>query len=80
MAVLKVGCVLSVDKREDCILFRIDDGFLNVRNCILKLPYNNSVPKIGDGVVYTLDSDEKRIIDIGTILNYLTFISHSKQC
>jgi hypothetical protein len=64
MGVLSVGCVISVDHKEDCKIVRLVDGYSVVRSLLIKPPYVEQI-QIGDSLVYTTDSDVKRILSLG---------------
>lgn len=64
MAVLSIGCILSIDEKEDCHIIRVDDCFLNIKTLIIKPPVNYGI-KPGDCIVYTTDADGKRLLNLG---------------
>lgn len=66
MGILSIGCVLSIDIKDDCQILKVDDGFLNVNTLVIKPPVYHKV-KVGDCIVYTTDSDNKRIMHLGII-------------
>lgn len=66
MGILSIGCVLSIDMKDDCHILKVDDGFLNVNTLIVKPPVDYKV-KIGDCIVYTTDADNKRILHLGIV-------------
>lgn len=63
MAVLSIGCVLSIDEKDDCFIVRLDNCFMNIKTLLIKPPVDYNI-KPGDCIVYTTDPEGKRIINL----------------